>query len=246
MQTLFKHASNLLYLSNRNASSYAKLPIIKIDNATFYRKHPSPHTDEISNPRIFPNLTFSIESSTEQPENWAIIGASSSGKTTFLEILRGLHLCYPPTSRTFPYLSSDEIDKKDCHLRTPSRAIQYVGFGSERGGYSSQGLKGSYLSARYESRREETDFSLLDYLKGNTNLNALEAPVDQNATHETTGTIAKVIKDLKLEALVDMPVGNLSNGQTRRVMIAKALLKKPKILLLDEPFSMSYYYQRSF
>ena len=34
-----------------------------------------------------------------------------------------------------------------------------------------------------------------------------------------------------------MPVGNLSNGQTRRARIAKALLGKPEVLMLDEPFS---------
>ena len=34
-----------------------------------------------------------------------------------------------------------------------------------------------------------------------------------------------------------MPVANLSNGQTRRARIAKALLNKPELLLLDDPFS---------
>ncbi|PWY66460.1 P-loop containing nucleoside triphosphate hydrolase protein [Aspergillus heteromorphus CBS 117.55] len=33
-----------------------------------------------------------------------------------------------------------------------------------------------------------------------------------------------------------MPVANLSNGQTRRTRIAKALLNKPEVLLLDDPF----------
>ncbi|KAG7005040.1 ABC transporter ATP-binding protein modF [Physcia stellaris] len=89
------------------------------------------------------------------------------------------------------------------------------------------------MSARYESRREETDFSVLDYLTGNTELNPYGRPEEDGSGSRE---LARVIRDLNLANLVEMPVGNLSNGQTRRARIAKALLGMPEVLLLDEPF----------
>ena len=42
---------------------------------------------------------------------------------------------------------------------------------------------------------------------------------------------------LGLMHLLDLPLVALSNGQTRRARIVKALLEQPDILLLDEPLS---------
>lgn len=42
---------------------------------------------------------------------------------------------------------------------------------------------------------------------------------------------------LGLKDLLDLPLVALSNGQTRRARIVKALLEQPDILLLDEPLS---------
>ena len=242
-----KSVSLLLWHSEKRCSNRVKTPsgvfkppILRIENATFFRQHPGATKAPAStNLPLFPKLNFEIASHPSRQEHWAIIGPSSSGKTTFLQILQGDHFCIPPNARAFPYLATDELAQKDPRLRrlrSPSKAIQYVGFSGETGGLGGQGTRGAYLSARYESRREATDFSLLDYLKGHTELN----PIEEEPSERTIDPLlVKVVKDLKLQDLVDFPVGNLSNGQTRRARIAKAVVNRPELLLLDEPFSKS-------
>ncbi|KAK0944142.1 hypothetical protein LTR29_004274 [Friedmanniomyces endolithicus] len=202
-------------------------PVIKIENAAFYRKYPGVNDSPSTNPPLLEGVNFALlgNDGRDPLQSWSVISPSSVARTTFLQILAGQHICIPPTARSYPYLSTIS--------QSPQHAIKYVGFDAERG--SSVGgtsVRGAYLSARYESRREETDFCVQDYLTGHTELNALERDdleVDSHMFDEVT-------RQLNLRSLLQMPVANLSNGQTRRARIAKALIAKPEVLLLDGPF----------
>jgi ABC-type molybdenum transport system ATPase subunit/photorepair protein PhrA len=194
-----------------------KIPLVQLKQATIYKD--SLAQDNAS--PLFSDLKFTLPT---DGEHWAIISTHDASRTDFLNVLNGRYLAAPPESRSYPYLESQNIP--------PHRAISYIGFDAERSGLGGTAVKGQYLSQRYEAHREVDDWSLLDYLEGNTELNALEKPGD----HTDTDLLANVVANLNLEPLLALPVSNLSNGQTRRARIAKALLQKPELLLLDGPF----------
>src|SRR5437764_1192569 len=181
--------------------------LIQITSGTFSRQQLNAEDKNGPNahPPLFRDLNFELpakplinpsDSGTQQ-QHWAVVGAS--GTTTFLEILRGSHLCFPPIARSFPYLSSDEIEAKDHRLRTPFRAIQYVGFNAGKGQGLGGGIRGAYLSARYESRREDDDWSVSQYLKRETELNPAEVQHEQDT--EQSQLVAEVRKDRRLQQM---------------------------------------------
>lgn len=117
----------------------------------------------------------------------------------------------------YPFLSTSSQD--------PYSRIAHVSFRQRSG--ADNGAFFDYTS-RYGAVRQEAD---------RITLRATLCPSGENLTIEQRLLLEKLVKEMKLSSLMDLPIITLSNGQTRRARIIKAILAQPELLLLDEPFS---------
>ncbi len=84
------------------------------------------------------------------------------------------------------------------------------------------------FTARYGAVREEDRVTLRETIFSH----------ESSKSGDWKRQFAVLAGQLDLEHLLDLPMVTLSNGQTRRARIMKALLARPEILLLDEPLSI--------
>lgn len=66
---------------------------------------------------------------------------------------------------------------------------------------------------------------------------SVEALVRLTAPRASGAEVAELLDAMALTELAQRPVTSLSTGERSRVLIARALLPRPRVLLLDEPFA---------
>lgn len=143
----------------------------------------------------------------EAGEFIAIIGPNGAGKTTLLETINGL---LSHTCGQVHVLGHD-IARFGPHLRSE---ISYMPQEFQFDDTTPVLLQDVVLMGRYGK------IGLLRRPKAGDCARAQEA-----------------LALLGLTELRERPIGKLSGGQQQKVLIARALAKEPRILLLDEPFS---------
>ena len=139
-------------------------------------------------------------------DSTAILGPNKAGKCTILN--RSL---YP-------------IVKPDSHLAIFGTSI--INIWELR---SSIGIVNSDLETRFRPSILARELIQSAFF-GSTRLGR-----DQNPSLDQIAKSDMLLKQLNLEAFAEKPYGQLSDGQRRRLMIARALVRNPKVLVLDEP-----------
>ncbi len=143
----------------------------------------------------------------ERGEFIYIIGPNAAGKTTLLETINGLLPVFKGNVEVMGF----NMRKNGCKVR---REIGYV--------------PQDFIMEPNEPYKALDVVLMGRYGK----IGAM-----RRISREDVKEAIAAMRLLGIEELAERPIGKLSGGQQQKVMIARAVAKKPKILLLDEPFS---------
>ena len=142
----------------------------------------------------------------KEGEHWLVFGMNGSGKTTLLSMIAGYK---SPTSGTLEVLDKQYDKENIFELR------------KEIGWVSS-----SFFDKYYAN---ETALRIvLSGLFGTFN-------IDYDVTDADVRRAKALLRELRMEGKMNRPFNSMSKGERQNVLIARALITQPKVLVLDEP-----------
>jgi len=166
---------------------------------------------------IFKDLSFEIR----ENENWALIGESGSGKSALLETIAGR------LGVSNGYVDHTYFDSRPGLAEGLVNWHKRVSFVSSRHNFRNlSNTTEFYYQQRYNSFDSDDAPTVASYLAG---LNLAEC--------SSYWTMDRVVARLNLQDMLDEQIIKLSNGETKRLLLAAALLKNPILLLLDNPLT---------
>jgi iron complex transport system ATP-binding protein len=140
-------------------------------------------------------------------EHWALLGANGAGKTTVLRLIGAL---MHPTTGTVEVLGHrlGRVDMRELRARI--------------------GL----VSSAQKVPQDATAHTVV--LTGHT---GTVQPLWRKYDSEVRERAHALLAELEIKELAERPYGVCSGGQRARVLVARALMADPSLLLLDEPFN---------
>ena len=145
-----------------------------------------------------------------------ILGPSGCGKTTTLRMIGGFEL---PSEGTI-LLNDSDITKLPPYKRPINTVFQRYALFPHLNVFDNVafGLKFKRIPVQVTNRKGETVTKMKHF-----------------SSKQVTDMVQKALTVVDLEELGDRDIATLSGGQQQRVAIARCIVNKPEILLLDEP-----------
>lgn len=152
-------------------------------------------------------LLHDVDWTIDSSERWVILGPNGAGKTTLLTLLASL--MHPSTGELS--VLGETVGKTDVFELRPR-----VGFAS------------SAMAARIPAGESVLDAVL-------TAAHAVTGRWNEDYDDIDMRRAQRVLGEWNLEQLATRTVGTLSDGERKRVQIARSVMTDPELLLLDEP-----------
>lgn len=145
----------------------------------------------------------------KQGQSLAVTGNSGSGKTSLARIMAGIE--YPSTGRMSirPGVNCVMVQQQDQFM-------------------SLSGKRSTYYGQRYENQGMENIPTVLNYL---------QKVQEKTAASSNKTSLIAIMQTMQISHLAQNKLLQLSNGERKRVQLAAALIQKPGLLILDQPFA---------
>lgn len=155
-----------------------------------------------------------VDLSVKDGELLVLFGPSGSGKTTLLRLIAGLE---QPTAGN---VLVDGVDV--THLPPRQRDVAFV--------FQNGSLYGHYTVEQNLAFALDQQRAKSGWWGSGSNGSAL-------SSEQIAARVREVAEQVGISAWLQRRPAELSGGQQQRVAVARALVRRPKLLLLDEPFS---------
>jgi len=151
-------------------------------------------------------------------ENWTVIGPNGAGKTTLAKSLFG---GVPVVGGRITHHYSTRDSESIYH------SIGYVSPEQQRSIMEKENLQ---LDSRDFSGNIDEVTTVEDIILG-------RAYRHEPDTTDYSHRLDDVAGQLRIDAILDRNILSISSGEMAKTLIARALLKKPRLLILDEPYN---------
>lgn len=168
---------------------------------------------------IFQQLDFTLL----KGQSWAILSASGTERTAFLDTLLGKTTVSVGKIKR-PFAEAYQAQKSSKGEINSFRDLMAV-VSQKYEFRNKSNVQDFYYQQRFNSSESEEAATVEEYLQSVE----VKIPGDWN--------VENVMGLLHLKDLKDKSLIKLSNGETRRLAIAGALMKNPKLLLMDQPMT---------